>query len=98
MSSELPPGHPDQPEEQLDPLPSSIPDGDEDKPPRELVIQVSDSQRAIGWSLTYSPAQRMVMIWSFRPSSLDVLRSDSGFIKTNQTVYRICPFVRSDSP
>jgi hypothetical protein len=41
MSSDLPPGHPEQPEERLEALPNSIPDEDEDKPQKELVIQVS---------------------------------------------------------
>jgi len=38
-SSYLPPSHPDQPEEIIEALPSTIPDGEIDKPQPELVIQ-----------------------------------------------------------
>jgi hypothetical protein len=43
-SSHLPPSHPDQPEEIIDALPSTIPDEEIDKPQPELVIQVCLSQ------------------------------------------------------
>ena len=54
-SSYLPPSHPDQPEEVIQALPSSIPDEEADKPQPELVIQV-----CCVWSLgryTYSDNQ-----------------------------------------
>ena len=39
-SSYLPPSHPDQPEETIEALPSTIPDEEIDNPQPELVIQV----------------------------------------------------------
>jgi D-arabinose 1-dehydrogenase len=52
-SSYLPPSHPDQPEEIIEALPSTIPDEEIDKPQPELVIQVCSALR----TTTYTDSQ-----------------------------------------